>query len=231
MTETITTFPAFGQTAAVAGADAATVTRIRELFELFERTFFTPESELARINTTQASVVSPLFARALEVAERATEKSGGILGFTIEGKKGVGLKGQLLYRPQGVILDLSDFVKSMAVDEAAALLEDGFVSCGGDLATRGLVQTELPGGGSVGVQGGMSVSGRPADLTTMRFETPWQDVAVVGPSALVAGVAAKTAFRLGEEGLAWLDARSLPGRLRRPDGTVVPSQAWQASGA
>ena len=45
-------------------------------------------------------------------------------------------------------LDLNGVVKSLAVDRAAVLLDDdgGFVSAGGDLATRGLVDVGLDSG-------------------------------------------------------------------------------------
>ena len=41
----------------------------------------------------------------------------------------------------------------------------------------------------------------------------WDEVTVCGTSCLVADVAAKAAFLLGEDGPSWLDERGLPGRF------------------
>ena len=59
-------------------------------------------------------------------------------------------------------LDLNGVVKAAAVDDALRLLSGrGFVSAGGDLATNGPLDVELPGGGSVRlVAGGLATSGR-----------------------------------------------------------------------
>jgi hypothetical protein len=43
---------------------------------------------------------------------------------------------------------------------------------------------------------------------------------------VAADVAAKSAFLLGDAGPAWLDARAIPARLRREDGTVLTNAAW-----
>ncbi len=57
----------------------------------------------------------------------------------------VGLAGRLLTRPPGLRLDLAGVVKAMAVDETLRILPGfGFVSAGGDLATRGPVNAALP---------------------------------------------------------------------------------------
>ncbi len=155
----------------------------------------------------------------------------------------VWLAGRVLARPPGVLLDLNGVVKSMAVDAALELLPGpGFVSAGGDLATRGPLEVELPGGGSVRLErGALATSGsgkrrwerggaaqhhlldprtgRPAD-------SPWEQVTVCGATCLVADVAAKAAFLLGADGPAWLDARELPGRFVTAAGEVSANARW-----
>ncbi len=142
-------------------------------------------------------------------------------------------------------LDLNGVVKSLAVDRAAVLLDDdgGFVSAGGDLATRGAVDVGLSGGDAVRVQGGLATSGttrrrwlRAGELqhhlidprTGRPAVSPWSEVTVCGASCVAADVAAKAAFLLGEAGPAWLEARGLPGRFAGADGTVTTS-AWAAA--
>jgi len=155
----------------------------------------------------------------------------------------VRLDGRILRRPPGLALDLNGVVKSLAVDEAVLRLDgDGFVSAGGDLAVRGAVDVGLPGGGAVRVvRGGLATSGvatrswrrggeeqhHLVDPRTGRPSTsPWQQVTVSGASCLVADVAAKAAFLLGDDGPGWLDERGLPGRFVARDGTVAANDAW-----
>ena len=61
----------------------------------------------------------------------------------------------------GVRLDLNGVVKGQTVDDALTLLGgEGFVSAGGDLATRGTVVAALPRGGTVNlVRGALATSG------------------------------------------------------------------------
>ena len=129
----------------------------------------------------------------------------------------------------GVQLDLNGVVKALAVDRAAALLDgDGFVSAGGDLATRGAVDVALSGGDAVRVSGGLATSGTTRrrwlragepqhhliDPRTGRpSDTPWSEVTVCGATCLAADVAAKAALLLGADGPAWLERRGLPGRF------------------
>ena len=69
--------------------------------------------------------------------------------------RAVAIVGGVLFRPAGTKLDLNGVVKSMAVDDAVALLPgDGYVSAGGDLATRGGMDVLLPSGGTVLLRGG-----------------------------------------------------------------------------
>ena len=67
-------------------------------------------------------------------------------------------------------------------------------------------------------------TGRPA-------ETPWRTVTVAGPSCLEANVASTAAVILGEEGPAWLAARSLPARLVREAGAVTYVGGWPEDSA
>ena len=64
--------------------------------------------------------------------------------------RALAIVGGILFRAAGTKLDLNGVVKSMAVDDAVALLPgDGYVSAGGDLATRGAMDVLLPSGGTV----------------------------------------------------------------------------------
>ena len=128
-------------------------------------------------------IVSPLLATALDDALRAAAATDGLFDPTIaaaleaagydrtfsEIEPGPGrrarcpagrwreirLAGLLVRRPSGLRLDLNGVVKGRAVDDALALLEgDGFVSAGGDLATRGELVVALPGGDTVTLHAG-----------------------------------------------------------------------------
>ena len=152
---------------------------------------FRPESELLRVNAarTDLVVVSQTFARAAAVALDAAAATDGLvdptlgraltgagysrdfaelvpdpspLGTGIPGRwRELRLAGRLLRRPPGVELDLNGVVKSLTVDDAAALLPGpGFVAAGGDLAVRGGAVVALPAGGAVKVvAGGLATSG------------------------------------------------------------------------
>lgn len=261
----------------VAGASAAQLARIRELFEQRDATFsrFREDSELRRVNRAGGGVlVSPSFARALETGLWAREVTGGLvdstLGSAIDAAGydrdfaelapdprpagpaapaepgAVSLLGRVLVLRGGVQLDLNGVVKAMAVDEAIALLDGpGFVSAGGDLATRGEVDVALPRGGAVRLRsGGLATSGRTKrrwlrggeerhhliDPATGRpGRSLWDEVTVCGASCLAADVAAKAAFLLGGEGPAWLDERGLPGRFVAGHRAVHENESWRAS--
>jgi FAD:protein FMN transferase len=154
----------------------------------------------------------------------------------------VRLTGRLVTVPPGVQLDLNGVVKSLAVDDAVWLLSGpGFVSAGGDLATNAPLDVALPSGGDVRVvEGGIATSGSVRrrwalgdepqhhliDPTTGRpSHSPWTHVTVVGRTCLAADVCAKAAFLLGEDGPAWLDERSVPGRFIAGD-AIVTNHAW-----
>ena len=148
--------------------------------------------------------------------------------------------GPVLRLAAGVQLDLNGVVKALAVDRAAALLDgEGFVSAGGDLATRGPVDVALSGGEAVRVHGGLATSGttrrrwlRAGELqhhlidprTGRPADTPWSEVTVCGATCLAADVAAKAALLLGEDGPAWLERRGLPGRFVGAE--IVTTAAW-----
>ena len=158
----------------------------------------------------------------------------------------VRIGGNLLRLPGGMRLDLNGVVKAMAVDAALDLLPgDGWVSAGGDLATRGGVDVGLPGGGAARlVQGGIATSGS-ARRTWMRggrrmhhlidprsgapAESPWTQVTACGASCLDADVAAKAGFLRGADGPDWLDERGIAARFLRPDGSVLENRAWAAA--
>jgi thiamine biosynthesis lipoprotein len=177
----------------VAGASATELELIALLFEERDATFsrFREESELRRVNRAGGGVlVSPSFARGVEVALWARDVTGGLvdptLGAAIEAAgydrdlaelapdprppsratparpRAVSLLGRVLVLRGGVQLDLNGVVKAIAVDDALALLGGpAFVSAGGDLATKGEVDVALPHGGAVRLHaGGLATSGR-----------------------------------------------------------------------
>jgi thiamine biosynthesis lipoprotein len=160
--------------------------------------------------------------------------------------RAIALLGRVVVLRNGVKLDLNGVVKAAAVDDALRLLSGpGFVSAGGDLGTRGEVDVALQDGAAVRlVSGGLATSGKTKrrwlrdgreqhhliDPGTGRPSTsPWDEVTVCGTSCLVADVAAKAAFLLGEEGPSWLDERGLPGRFLAAGREPHENLSWRAS--
>jgi FAD:protein FMN transferase len=236
---------------------------------------FREDSELRRVNSAGGGVlVSPSFAQAVEAALWARDVTEGLVDPTLgsaiaaagydrdfaelvpdprpagpaaPARPGaVSLLGRVLVLRGGAQLDLNGVVKAMAVDDATALLDGpGFVSAGGDLATRGEVDVALPRCGAVRLHaGGLATSGRTKrhwqrggeeqhhlidPATGLPASGPWEEVTVCGATCLAADVAAKAAFLLGETGPAWLDAHGLPGRLVAVDGAVLENESWLAS--
>jgi thiamine biosynthesis lipoprotein len=149
-----------------------------------------------------------------------------------------------LRRPSGIRLDLNGVVKGRTVDDALTLIEGpGFVSAGGDLATRTPLDVALPGGEAVSVRGGLATSSRARrrwlragewqhhliDPATGRPSmSPWTDVSVCASTCLDADIAAKAAFLLGRDGPDWLDDRGLAGRFLLPSGESVSTRGWRA---
>jgi thiamine biosynthesis lipoprotein len=151
-----------------------------------------------------------------------------------------------LFRPPGVLLDLNGVVKGRTVDDALELIAgDGFVVAGGDLSVRGALDVALPGDGSVRVHGGgLATSGRQKrrwlqggvlqhhliDVRTGSPATsPWLEVTVSAATCLQADIAAKAAFLLGPDGVAFLERRGLAGRFLLPSGDTVCTADWQLS--
>jgi thiamine biosynthesis lipoprotein len=230
-------FRAMGCEIVVSGVDPADVAA---LFEEWEDAFslFRPDSELARVNRSEARVLStsPLFARTLDVALEVAEETDGLVDPTLCGRwREVRAAGCALLRPPGLTLDLNGVVKSLAVDAAAGLIGgEGFVSAGGDLAARGPVDVALPHGGAIRVvEGGLATSGTASrgrhlidPRTGASSDSPWEQVTASGASCLAADVAAKVAFLLGEDGPAWLDERGIPGRFVSLDGVIIENSSW-----
>ena len=238
---------------------------------------FRAKSELTRVNRSSGRVVpvSKLFRDALVVALEAAAATDGLVdptlgvaidaaGYTCDfselrpdptpahpGQTGswrhVQLSGPLLRVDPGVLLDLNGVVKALAVDEAVARLEGGFVSAGGDLAAAGEVDVALPGGGAVRLmRGALATSGsasrrwlRGGELqhhmidprTGRPARSPWEQVTVCGDSCLSADIAAKAAFVLGDDGPDWLQERDLPGRFLTAEGVIVATRDWSAEEA
>lgn len=156
----------------------------------------------------------------------------------------VHLAGRFVVAPSGVRLDLNGVVKGQTVDDALTLLGgEGFVSAGGDLATRGTVVAALPRGGTVNlVRGALATSGTERrrwlragkvqhhlidPSTGIPSASPWEQVTVCGLTCTAADVGAKAAYLLGSDGLAWLDSRGLPGRFVSATGQVALNRTWQ----
>jgi len=266
-------FTAMGCDVLVEGASAEELAAVRALFAERDAVFsrFRPESELNAVNAGRgARLVTPLFGRMVEAALRAREQTGGLvdptLGGALEaagydrdfarleplaappapaGAAGhVELYGRVLVLGRGVRLDLNGVVKAAAVDDALRLLSrPGFVSAGGDLATRGEMDVALPGGGAVRLlKGGLATSGRTKrrwlrggeeqhhliDPATGRpSASAWEEVTVCGATCFAADVAAKAAFLLGEDGPDWLDERGLAGRFLA-QGEAYENASWRA---
>ena len=154
------------------------------------------------------------------------------------------LTGGLLDRPAGVRLDLNGVVKAITVDDALALSKADWVSAGGDLAARRPLEVALPGGGSIHLERGALATSGSASRKWVRgaamqhhlndprsgepADSPWEQVTVCGATCLMADVAAKAAFLMGDAGPAWLDARGMPGRFLRPDGSIETNASWSA---
>ena len=266
-------FEAMGCEVIVRGGRAAQHHDVERLFRVRDRTFsrFIPWSELNRVNEASGRpiLVSSLFADTLAVALQAARETDGLvdptLGAALEaagytrdfsdliadprpvgsasGPRPVSLVGRIVRIPEGAILDLNGVVKSLAVDDALALLSgDASVSAGGDLAARGPLTVALPGGDAVELrQGALATSGRTKrqwlrggeiqhHLIDARTGLPsrsrWTEVTACGATCVAADVAAKAGFLLGDDGPAWLDARGIPARFVRDDGAVRTTLAW-----
>lgn len=235
---------------------------------------FHPSSEINRVNAAPLglTLVSEEFASMLTLSLDAARATGGLVTPAVGGALtaagydrdfsrlpadvgpvepaavpsfvSVSLRSRGLLRTEPVELDLNGVVKSRTVDDALALAGRGWVSAGGDVATREPVVIGLPGGGSVALHvGGLATSsvarrrwlaaGVPQnhliDPRTGRPTTsPWRDVSVAAQTCLAADVAAKAALLLGVAGPAWLDARGLAGRFVDHDGRVTLNGAWRS---
>jgi thiamine biosynthesis lipoprotein len=236
---------------------------------------FRPTSDLERLNraTAETVIVSPLLATALDDALRAARATDGLCDPTIAAAlqsagydrtfteiapgplgdavpagrwREIRLSGLLVQRPAGLRLDLNGVVKGRAVDDALALLEgDGFVSAGGDLATRGALVVALPGGGTITLDSGaLATSGIATrswerdggdrahhlidPVTGLPADVRWQAVTVCAGTCLAADVAAKTAFLLGDEGPGWLARQGLQGRFVA-ESEIVLAGGWPES--
>lgn len=236
---------------------------------------FRADSELNRVNAAagRPTRVSAVFAKVLRLALEAQRETGGFvdprLGAHLEAAgydcdfpplvehataspaprppaEPVQLTGCTVLVPPSIRLDLNGVAKGHTVDEAVALIAgDGFVSAGGDLATRGEVVVSLPGGGDVTlVQGALATSGtdrrrwshggeKAHHLLDHRSGRPsrsrWRTVTVCAASCAGADIAAKAAFLLDAVGPAWLDARRLPGRFVAAGDWVTANRAWRRS--
>ncbi len=230
-------------------------------------------SRVNRSTGTVVPVSAP-FAEMVAVAVRAAQSTAGLvdptLGEAIEAAgydrdfsellpsaepAGAGAPGRwrqlrvaesFLSRPAGVGLDLNGVVKGKTVDDALELIAGvGFVSAGGDLATRGPLDVALPGEGAVRVvAGGLATSGSARrrwlragawqhhlidPRTGAPADSPWLEVSVSAATCLQADIAAKAAFLLGREGPAFLERRGLAGRFLLPDVGSVCTMDWHSA--
>jgi len=269
-------FASMGCEIIVGGGSPAERRAIERLFAEREAVFsrFIPQSELNRVNGSAGRIVlvSQLFADTLRVALNAAEDTQGVveptLGAALESagytrdssslaadprppgparaSSPVLALGRLVGLRAGAKLDLNGVVKSLAVDDALALLSgEGFVSAGGDLAARGEITVALPGGGSVSLRKGALATSGTTKRTWLRAgqvqhhlidartglpaASPWSLVTACGADCVAADVAAKTGFLLGDRGPAWLDERRIPGRFLKANGDVTLNEAWRDS--
>jgi len=224
-------FRSMGCDLVVGGATDAEAAAVEALFHERDRMFspFRADSELTAVNEADGPVlVSQLFADTLHVALEAETATGGLVT-----PGDVQVTGRLV-RARG--LDLNGVVKSLAADDALTLLSgDGFVSAGGDIASKAPLDVALPGGGAVRlVRGGIATSGTAkrgahiVDPRTRRASTArWTHVTVSGATCVAADVAAKAAFLHGDDGPDWLDELGIAGRfLANRD--VVVNRTWAA---
>jgi FAD:protein FMN transferase len=152
---------------------------------------------------------------------------------------------RLVLRPPGLRLDLAGVVKGLCVDRALELLAGpAYVSAGGDLAASRPLEVALPAGGSVRLEAGALATSSPAvrrwrrggaeqhhliDPRTGAASTSrWAWATVCAATCVGADVAAKAAYLLGDEAVAWLDRHGMPGRLVDRAGAVTVSEAWRA---
>jgi thiamine biosynthesis lipoprotein len=238
----------------------------------FSRFVPVSELNLVNAYEAETIVVSPAFERMLVEALLAAVLTGGLVDPTLgraveaagydrdfeqlstdssppgDGDTGrwreLRLAGRCLSRPVGIRLDLNGVVKGKTVDDALARIEGpGFVSAGGDLATRVPLDVELPGGEAISVVGGLATSSRTkrrwlrggewqhhlVDPATGRpSASPWTDVTVCAATCADADIAAKAAFLLGRDGPDWLERHGLAGRFLLASGEVVRTAAWRA---
>jgi thiamine biosynthesis lipoprotein len=236
---------------------------------------FIESSELNRVNAVPrgVTVVSEELASMLSVALDAAHATGGLVTPAVGGAMVAAgydrdfsllppdsspvepaavpplaclvLRGTILLRAEPLVLDLNGVVKGKTVDDALALLGDGWVSAGGDLATTGPIVVGLPGGETVTLdRGGLATSsvakrswfrgGRLQhhliDPTSgLPSQTRWRDVTVAGPTCLAADIAAKAALLLDDDGPAWLDGCGLAGRFVDHDDAVLTNVTWSSA--
>ena len=152
---------------------------------------------------------------------------------------------KLVVRSVPIQLDLNGVVKGKTVDDAMALLGDGWVSAGGDLATTVPVTVGLPGGDVIVLRGGglatserhppqLAARGRASaspDRSWPQAGPPSQGgrTSQPLPGRAAADVAAKAALLLDARGPAWLEQRGLPGRFVDHAGDVHVNASWYRS--
>ena len=207
---------------------------------------FIESSELNRVNAAPrgVTVVSEELASMLSLAFDAAHATGGLVTPAVGGAMlaagydrdfsllppdsspvepaavpsidSMVLRGRILLRVEPLILDLNGVVKGRTVDDALALLGDGWVSAGGDLATTYPIVVGLPGGDTVTLDRGgardeqrreaLLAAGRPSPAPSDRSgercclsRARWRDVTVAAPTCLAADIAAKAALLLDDD--------------------------------
>ena len=247
----------------------------RERDQMFSRFIADSELNTVNAYAGRPVLVSRQFATMVELALEAAAESDGLVDPTLgaalaaagydtdfallpdDGRastagpvgcwRGVRVVDRLVSVPAGVRLDLNGVVKGATVDDALELIGDrGWVSAGGDLATRrsGLV-VSLPQGGTVRLErGALATSGtdrrrwlRAGQVqhhlidprTGLPAESPWRYVTACAATCVGADVAAKIGFLRGESGPEWLDARGIAARFVTPAGAERVNDAWRRS--
>jgi thiamine biosynthesis lipoprotein len=233
---------------------------------------FHESSELNRVNASPRglALVSEEFASMLSLALDAARATGGLVtpaaggaliaagydrdyprlpldGVAVEPARvpsyeSITVRGRAIFRSEPVTLDLNGVVKGQTVDDALELLDRGWVSAGGDVATTVPLVVGLPGGDAITLErGGLATSSSAKrawrrggvrqhhlidPATGLPSSSPWSDVTVAAQSCYIADVAAKAALLLGPAGPSWLDRRRLAGRFVDHAGHVTVSERW-----
>jgi thiamine biosynthesis lipoprotein len=219
---------------------------------------YRPDSEIALVEAMGGPRrVSALLSGAIHTALAAARDTRGLVDPTTRpGQPGtwnvvrLDPHRRILDMPEGVEIDVGATGKALMADRIAREAHrmagtPVLVNLGGDIACAGEHSWDI------GVaddhkatdadqvvrieRGGLATSSttvRPGHIIDPRtgepIESPWRTVTVAARTCVTANTASTAAIVLGESGLHWLAARSLPARLVANDGTLIRVGGWPA---